>query len=77
MVPYFSKHTLLIDRNFVGYAVRASPPANYEEVIEGVTAALEKLAGGLLFKPTEKRCRRGDFRTVSFGCSYGGGQTVS
>ena len=75
---HFSKHTLLVDHDLVGYAVRASPPANYGDVIQGVTAAIEKLDRTLKFcKPSEKQLRRGNFRTVSFGCSYGGGQTVS
>lgn len=62
----------------VGYAVLASPPANYGQVISGVTVALEKLEGALLFdRATEKQCRRGSFRTIAFGCSYGGGQKVN
>ena len=71
------KHTLLVDGDFVGYAVRASPPPDYEGVIKGVTAALETLAGTLSFsEPKGKSVRWGNFRTVNFGCSYGGGQKV-
>ena len=75
---HFSKHTLLVDKNFVGYAVRASLPANYEDVVKGVTAALEELETKLLFcESTKNELRRGTFKSVSFGSSYGGGQTVS
>lgn len=67
-----------MDGNSIGYAVRASPPANYEDVIKGVTAALEELETRLLFcESTKNQYRRGNFKTVSFGSSYGGGQTVS
>lgn len=62
----------------MGYAVRASPPANYGKVIQGVTRALEELGEAL--RPhglAQQGCRRGNFKTVSFGCSYGGGQGVS
>jgi hypothetical protein len=67
-----------MDGNLVGYAVLASPPANYKGVIKGVTVALEKLEETLLLdKFIEKQCRRGNFKTLTFGCSYGSGQKVT
>lgn len=76
--PHFRKHTLLLDEALVGYALLASPPASYQGVIEGVTVAIEKLAESLVFQKTQAgTCRRGEFRTITFGCSYGGGRKVT
>ena len=66
-----------MDEDLIGYAVLASPPSNYGEVIMGVTGAIEKLERTLRFETAKGQpYRRGDFRTVTFGCSYGGGQKV-
>lgn len=75
--PY-SKHTVLVDKDSVAYAVRASPPKHFDDVIAGVTQALEKLGeASQLGGPTIKQHRRGNFNSVTFGCSYGNGQEVS
>lgn len=67
-----------MDKGLVGYALLASPPASYTETIKEVTLAIEELGGTLVFQKTRgAKCRRGDFKSITFGCSYGGGQKVT
>lgn len=64
------------DKQGIAYIWKPRLPDNWDTVVDGVEAALDKLAKALTIEAKMVEHDRGDFPCFNFGTSYGGGQKV-